>query len=315
MLTLLEQIDPKRTCVNVISKSGGTLETMSSFLVFRELLKKRCGKTFGTRIIATTDSEQGALHDLAQKEGYHTLNVPSNVGGRYSVLSAVGLFPALVMDVDIQAMQTGASSLVRTYIDHKDPGILCGAYAGMHVIGLEKGKQIHVLMTYVRRLDEFTKWVRQLVAESLGKRVNRRGRVIHTGPTPVASVGPEDQHSQLQLYSEGPFDKLITFINQETHRKDLKTPAVKSLPSPINTFGGKSFAKMLQLERAATAESLRLNGRPNGTIHLQKLDAAALGELFQFFEITVGLMGELMDVNAYDQPGVELSKQLMRKGM
>lgn len=310
---LMKSINPKKTCVNVISKSGGTLETMTSFLVFRDLLKKRNGKKFVSRIIATTDPEDGALNHLATKEGYHILPVPQNVGGRFSVLSAVGLFPSAAMGVDVSALLSGARSAVERFGAVSAAESAPCRYAALHTIGMQRRNQrIHVFMPYSSRLEQFTRWVRQLVAESLGKKTARDGKVVHEGPTPVAAVGPEDQHSQLQLYTEGPFDKLITFLSIQKFNQDIKTPETHGLHEAIDAFGERSFTTLMHLEQSATAESLRRNKRPNGTIEIKSLNAAALGELFLFFEISVALMGELLNVNAYNQPGVELSKSLMK---
>lgn len=314
---LIRTLDLKRTCVNVISKSGGTLETMVSFLVFRDLLIKRVGRrTFHKHIIATTDPQKGSLHDLSLQEGYEMLPVPNNVGGRFSVLSPVGLLPAVVSGIDIDALCEGARVFVKSFKDSDVSACASCRYAGLHVIGYEKRNlDTHVLMAYSNALSEFTTWVRQLVAESLGKRLNRKKKEIFTGPTPVAAIGPEDQHSQLQLYAEGPFNKLITFMEVGTFDHDLVTPDITVGDETIRAFGNKSFRTLIHTERAATAESLRRMKRPNGTITLNGLHERAMGEVIMMFEIAVALMGELMDVNAYDQPGVELSKQLMRESL
>jgi glucose-6-phosphate isomerase len=314
---LLASLNLKKTCVNVISKSGGTLETMSAFLVFRELLKKRLGKrTFRRRIIATTDPESGALYELAKKEKYDMLPIPMNVGGRFSVLSPVGMLPAAVAGMDTNALLGSARLFVDRFHELTVNECSCMRYAGLHFIGMEKRKQnIHILMPYAKKLEQFARWVRQLIAESLGKEQNRSGKTVHAGPTPVASVGPEDQHSQLQLYSEGPFDKLITFINVKNFLHDLRTPVVKDLDRKIGRFGNRSFETLIHIEQKATAEALKRQKRPNGTIEITRLDERAMGELFMFFELAVAVMGELMDVNAYNQPGVELSKELMRNAL
>jgi len=315
--SLLASLNLKKTCVNVISKSGGTLETMSSFLVFRDLLQKRIGKKkFNRHIVATTDPESGVLRELAKKEAYATLPIPTNVGGRWSVLSPVGIFPAAVSGVDTDMLLASARRCVDRFHELTVGECDCTQYAGLHAIGMGKRKQnIHVLMPYAKRLSEFAKWVRQLTAESLGKKTNRKGKTVFTGPTPVASIGPEDQHSQLQLYSEGPFDKLITFINVKNFSSDIRTPVSGNLDPGMKRFENKSFSKLIHIEQKATADSLKQLNRPNGTIEISSIDERSLGELFMFFEIAIALMGELLDVNAYNQPGVELSKKLMEKSL
>lgn len=305
---LLAGLDYKKTCVNIVSKSGGTVEPMTSFYFLRERLKKAVGaKQMPGHVIATTDASGGRLRALAESEGYATLDVPRNVGGRYSVLSSVGLFPAAAMGVDTNALLSGARAAVGAFNERSAGESSVCRYAGLHVLGAETRKQkIPVTMPYSARMGEFGRWVRQLVAESLGKRVNRRAKIVHAGVTPFDAVGPEDQHSQLQLWSEGPADKLITFIEVNRFREDVVAP---------RHAGGGSMTKLIHLERQTTAEALRRVGRPNGTLFVDRLDARAVGELILFFQLATALMGELLDVNAYDQPGVELMKKLLRKSL
>lgn len=314
---LLHSLDLKRTCVNVISKSGSTLETMTAFLVFRKALIDAVGrKNASSHIIATTDPEEGTLRDIARREGYTTLPIPANVGGRFSVLSAVGLLPAAAAGYRIADILSGARLILDRFHEESVGNSEILAYAGLHVLGMERRKQcIHVLMPYSVRLESFAKWVRQLVAESLGKKQNRRGDVVYAGPTPVVSIGPEDQHSQLQLYSEGPFDKIITFLETKRFDHALRTPMCDDAVQELAAFGGKRFQDLIHLERYATAESLRRDGRPNGTLLIDRIDERSLGALFMYFEIAVSIMGELMNVYAYTQPGVEASKRIMKEGM
>ncbi|HWQ99780.1 MAG TPA: glucose-6-phosphate isomerase [Candidatus Methylomirabilis sp.] len=312
---LLKRLNMKKTCVNVISKSGDTLETMAAFLVFRDRILKSVGPgRMPSHIVATTDEESGSLNELARKERYELLPVPMNVGGRFSVLSSVGLFPAAAIGIDTTLLLQGAKSFVEGFHECTPNECMSTRYAGLHVIGMERRDQrIHVTMPYATRLAWFAHWVRQLVAESLGKQTSRKGKTIHAGPTPVNAVGPEDQHSQMQLYNEGPFDKLITFIEVKRFNGDIRTPAAGTMGNAIARFGSRSFQDLIHLERRATAESLCRNMRPNATLTMDRIDARAMGELIMFWEIAVALMGELTDVNAYNQPGVELSKRIMRE--
>lgn len=311
---LLHSVDFKKTCINIVSKSGGTIEPMASFLLARDLLISANGaKKAFSKIIATTDPKEGALYDLAKKEGYGLLSVPSNVGGRFSVLSSVGLFPLLADGGDASKLLSGARYAAKKFAsspetDHCD----ISQYAGAHISLLSAGKSIHVLMPYVARLKSFGQWYRQLFAESLGKKQNRRNTDIFAGLTPVAALGPEDQHSQLQLYGEGPRDKTVTFIEAEGFERSLKTPHLEA-GEPIKGYGGIRMTDIIHAERAATAESLKRQGCPNDTIYIPMRDAESLGELIVFFEAAVAMMGELLDVNAFDQPGVELSKKLMKE--
>jgi glucose-6-phosphate isomerase len=316
ILDLLKSVNLKKTAVNVVSKSGGTMETMSAFLILRDRLKKAVGKKFAEHCIATTDPKKGVLREIAKTEGYRTLPIPSNVGGRFSVLTACGLYPAAAMGADIGKMLDGARLIARGFAAETPNQNAACRYAGLHVTGMKKrGQNIHVVMPYNARMGEFARWVRQLVAESLGKKKGRKGKTVFAGPTPVAALGPEDQHSQLQLYSEGPFDKLITMIGVARGEADVVIPRADDLPHGASRFGGHRLSDLITIERESTTESLRRNGRPTGTILLNRLDETSLGAIFMFFEITVALMAELLGVDAFDQPGVELSKKIMREKM
>ncbi len=316
LLRILNEVNLKKTCVNVVSKSGGTLEPMSAFLILRDRLKTQIGKRFAEHVIATTDPLDGVLRQIAIQEGYATLPIPKNVGGRFSVLSACGLFPAAAMGVDIASLLRGGREIADAFRGESSSVNAPSRYAGLHVIASRKrGQRIQVVMPYSASLGEFAKWVRQLVAESLGKKQTRSGRSVFEGVTPIAAVGPEDQHSQLQLYAEGPFDKTVTAIGVASTGRDMMVPRAAGLPDAVNRFSGHSLSSLLTIEREATMESLRRVHRPNGTIQIQSLDERSLGGLFQFYEIAVAMMGELLDVNAYDQPGVELSKRIMKEAM
>lgn len=311
---LLHSVDFKKTCVNIVSKSGGTIEPMSSFLIAREMLIKENGRKRGlAKIIATTDASTGALHDLAVKEGYQTLEVPSNVGGRFSVLSSVGLFPLLADGADAVKLLSGAKQTVKRFESIQSDDCDISLYAGIHAALLESGKSIHVLMPYIARLKSFGQWYRQLFAESLGKKMNRKEKEVFAGLTPISALGPEDQHSQLQMYGEGPRDKVVTFIEAEGFEANIKTPLIDSANDPIKGYGGIRMADIVHAERSATAESLKRQGCPNETFTIPIRSAESLGSLIIFFETAVAMMGELLDVNAFDQPGVELSKELMKR--
>ena len=301
----------KKTCVNIVSKSGGTLEPMSNFLIAREQLIKAVGKKkFARQIIATTDPESGSLRQMAIEEEYHLLSIPQNVGGRFSVMSAVGLFPAYLGGVDIDALQKGARDFVRGFEKNTIQNCVVSRYAGLHFLHYQnKQRSIHVLMAYSQAMREFTRWYRQLIAESLGKAHDKTGKQIFIGLTPVASIGPEDQHSQLQLYEEGPMDKLITFLGFEQFANDMIVPEYEGELTKIKKVSGFALKDAIRAEMIGTMESLKEGKRPVDAILLKQCDAYALGQLFLFFELATAVLGELLRVNAYDQPGVERSKQ------
>ncbi|TFG45883.1 MAG: glucose-6-phosphate isomerase [Gemmatimonadales bacterium] len=307
----LRRIDPRRVLVNVISKSGGTAETLAQYLVVRKWLDDALGGAASRHLVFTTDPERGALRELATSEGIATLEVPPDVGGRFSVLSPVGLLPAALVGIDIAALVAGAARAVATAEEGdllKNPAAL---FAALHwAADTQLGARVHVVMPYSDRLRDVAEWFRQLWAESLGKRVDREGQVVHTGPTPVASVGATDQHSQVQLFMEGPFDKLITFVTVADPGEDVLIPVLEGMPEEVACLGGRTLGELLQAEYEATSAALAQMGRMNSTIALSDLAAQSVGELLMFFQLATGYAGCWYGVNPFDQPGVELGKRL-----
>jgi glucose-6-phosphate isomerase len=298
------------TVFNVITKSGTTAETMSQFLMVRELLRRRKGCDPTRQIIVTTEPrpDKSLLCRIAQQEGYAMLPVPPNVGGRFSILSAVGLLSAAVDGVDIKTLLAGAAAMDRRCRSPKLPENPAALYAAaLYLLHTRKGKPITVLMPYCHALRALADWYCQLWAESLGKRDGLSARNIFSGPTPIASVGVTDQHSMMQLYQDGPFDKVITFI--EVAQPAKKQRICKGEVEPeLSYLAGRTFQDLLSAELAATRCALRDKQRPNCTIRIPRVDAATMGELLMFFEYAVTYAGMLYDVNAFDQPGVELGK-------
>jgi len=210
----------KTTVFNVISKSGETAETAAQFMIVRGLLRKRLGAGYAERIVATTDAAKGTLHEIAAAEGYTKLAVPDDVGGRFSVLSPVGLFSAAMTGIDIDELLAGAAGMkrhVETTPWRDNPACILAAIKSLAFA--VKGKHTHVMMPYSNRLLGLADWYRQLWAESLGKQFSRDGREVFVGPTPVRALGTTDQHSQVQLYREGPNDKLVVFLEVLGHER------------------------------------------------------------------------------------------------
>jgi len=294
------------TAVIMVSKSGNTVEQLAAFLIACEHLKEAVGDKYAEHVVAITDPEKGTMRELSDKEGFVTLPIPSAVGGRFSVFSAVGLFPLALVGVDIRGLLAGGRATLEEYRE------LALEYAAMQHVAYWQGERIQVLMPYVYALREVGFWFRQLWAESLGKAQNLAGETINVGPTPIAALGPTDQHSQVQLYREGPADKTFTFITVQEWPKDLKIPeSIPDLPA-LSYLKGQSLAHILQAEYAGTEEALREVGRPTATIELDRLDAWHLGSLILFFELATAYAGSLFSINPYDQPGVERGKQITR---
>lgn len=311
---ILKTINWKKTVVNIISKSGDTVEPMSAFLIARERLKKAVGPKFASQIVATTDASGGTLRAWAEKEGYRLLVVPRNVGGRFSVFSDVALFPAAFAGIPIHELLAGAADQIRSFEKEPLEMQIAAQYASLHNEWyLRYRHSAFVLMPYAARLELVGKWYRQLIAESLGKARNRRGVLVETGPTPIAALGATDQHSQIQLYMEGPRDKVVTFIEIEQFASKLRVGKLPAMSSSLQHLENRPLQDLIHAERRATADALTSQRRPNGTLFLPKLDAYHLGALMQMFMLATAYLGEFMDVNAYDQPGVEEGKRRFRE--
>ncbi len=294
-----------KTLFNVVSKSGQTAETACQFLVVHDLLCRKLGRDEAARhIVATTDLASGTLRSTADQEGFDTLPVPDGVGGRFSVLSAVGLFPAALIGIDTAALLRGAADMdkvVQSTSLRRNPA---AQYAAINYLCYQRGQTINVMMPYSNALYSMADWFRQLWAESLGK--SRRGR--HVGPTPVKALGATDQHSQVQLYREGPDDKLITFLRVDNPRSDLRIPG-SSDPS-LNYLKGHSVHDLLLAEQHATELALTHSGRPCVTVRFPEISAYTIGQFIMLMEAATTFTGMLLNVNPYDQPGVELGKQI-----
>ena len=308
----LRRIDARRVFVNVISKSGGTAETLAQYLVVRGWLDEALGQDAAVRHVAfTTDPTKGPLRAIAEREGIAALEIPAAVGGRYSVLTPVGLLPAALVGIDVAGLVAGAKRALERAEAAELQDNPAGLYAALHwAADAWLGAKIHVLMPYSDRLKEFAAWYAQLWAESLGKRLDRRGEVVHAGPTPLGAIGATDQHSQAQLFMEGPFDKLVSFIRVEHAEEDIRIPSREGLPEELAYLPGHSMGELLLSEQEATSAALARMGRMNLTLSLPALTAEAVGELIMFFQLATGFAGAWYGVNPFDQPGVELGKRL-----
>ncbi len=305
---LLDRLDLRKALFVVISKSGSTAETMAQYLVARERvgLVVEPEKLRG-HFLFITDPEKGALRRLAEAEDIPTLPVPANVGGRFSVLAPVGLLPAAVCGIDIEALLDGAAEMEAACRDAALATNPAGALATvLWAADTELGHPIHVLMAYADRLRAFTLWFQQLWAESLGK-VKGEG---HVGPTPLPAVGATDQHAQVQLFMEGPRDKIVVFLAVDPPAADVTIPDLHPSVEQLAYLGGHTLGELLDVERRATTEALRLGARPSVTLELGAADAHTLGALIMLFELATVYAGALYGVDPLDQPGVELGKRL-----
>jgi len=302
----LEQLPLASTRFVAISKSGGTAETLMQIAaVLAALQAAKCNPHdhfIGISEPVKPDKANG-LRDLLKPHDVPILDHDPGVGGRFSVLSNVGLLPAAVCGLDIGAIRAGAGAALAPVLDSKKPQDVPAAVGAALSIAI--GKPITVMMAYADRLDRFTKWFVQLWAESLGK----DGK----GTTPIAALGPVDQHSQLQLYIAGPRDKLFTILTVGSAGRGPRIDAALAERAHEPGLGGKTVGDLVAAQGRATAETLAKNGCPVRTIHLDKLDEAALGELLMHFMLETIIAAHLLGVDPFDQPAVEEGKVLAKK--
>ena len=307
--TLLAALKPEETLVNVITKSGDTAETMASFLVLRKWLIDALGEDgYRRRMLATTSASHGALRRIADQDRLESFEIPEGVGGRFSVLTPVGLLPAALVGMDIEGLLAGAGDMDRRLASgslEKNPAYL---EAVLHCLGYGQGRKISVMFAYADRLYGLADWYRQLWAESLGKRVDLEGGIGRVGPTPVKALGVTDQHSQVQLYREGPDDKIFTFLRVKSFADPVPIPAAFADDAAVSYLGGHSLGELFQAEEEATEVALAMEGRPVTSVTFPAVGAREAGEFFHFFEAATVAAGALLRINPLDQPGVEEGK-------
>lgn len=309
--SVLDFINLKKTIFNVVTKSGTTAETLSQFLIIRQVLTERIGQeALKERLVVTTSSRKGSLKALSEEEGYPLLPIPERVGGRFSVLSPVGLFPAAMAGIDIVELLAGAR-----YMDERckpsqlwqNPAYLSGV---LHYLAdVRKGLNIVVMMPYSDALFHVAYWFRQLWAESLGKAQTTSGAAVNVGQTPIVALGVTDQHSQLQLYLEGPFNKLITFLVVENFGGTTPIPPPVEQSEELSYLGGHSLEELMKVEAQATQFALAQAGRSNIRLTIPEMNPFTIGQLLFLLEVQTVFTSGLYDINPMDQPGVEASKQ------
>ncbi len=309
MKELLDVIDVKKTCFNVISKSGATSETMAQYLIISDLLRK-AGVDVKDHVIFTTDASRGNLVKISKElGGVKSFVLGDGVGGRFSELSPVGLLPAAVLGIDIKAMLKGAAYMDRICKINdlrKNPALLA---ATLQFIAMSEGKNIGVLMPYSDNLRYVSDWYAQLWAESLGKNETLAGKPCNVGQTPVKALGVTDQHSQVQLYTEGPYDKVVTFLSVGSYKEKSPIPhGCENIPD-VSFLGGHTMEELIQAENKATAYALTKAGRLNYTINLPEVNEFTLGQLLFFFELQTAYAGAMFNINTFNQPGVEAGKK------
>jgi len=307
---VVDLIAPKirKTILNVVSKSGETAETASQFILFRDLLQQKLGKKYKENILATTDAAGGTLREIATAEGYRTLVVPDGVGGRFSVMSAVGLFSAAMCGIDVDAVLEGAADMDKRLKDGdvlKNPAAMIAA---INYLLDQKGKVMSVMMPYSTSLYSLADWFRQLWAQSLGKQNGLKRKNVYAGQTPIKALGTTDQHSQVQLYREGPNDKVFTFLEVERYATKLAIPSTMKDVKSLDYLAGSNFQTLINSEKLGTEYALLESQRPTMSVLFPQISPQTVGQFFYLYEVAVSYMGGLMEINTYDQPAVQLGK-------
>lgn len=306
---MLEVCDPRKTLYNIITKSGSTAETMSTFLLIRSLLRKIVGNSWADHVVITTDARKGDLRSIADEEKITSFIVPDGVGGRFSALTPVGLLPAACAGIDIADLLSGAADMDRRLSAvpcMENPAYLYAMY--QYLLYRDRGKVMSVMMPYSSRLFGLADWYRQLWAESLGKRKDLRGNDVFVGPTPIKALGVTDQHSQVQLYIEGPFDKVFTILRVEKFEHELPMEPAYENKSSLRYLGGRSMAELMEAERQGTVYALTQNGRPNLTVTFPEVSPHTVGQFMYAMEMATVFSGGLYGIDPLDQPGVEAGK-------
>ena len=303
---LLGRLRLERTLFIVTSKSGGTAETMAQFLVVHDRITA-AKLDVSKQMVFVTDPKQGALRPLADRLKVPALDIPPNIGGRFSVLTPVGTLPAALIGIDVKSLLAGAAEMAKRCASSDLSSNPAGVYAMLQWIAdTHLRKSIAVFMPYSDPLRDFASWFVQLWAESLGK---KRKDGTSVGSTPLPALGATDQHAQVQLFMEGPADKTVTFVAVKERLTDVKIPAGFPDVKELGYLGGHTLGELIDIEQRATAGALAKRGRPNMTIQLDRVDAAHVGELMMFLEIATAYAGQLYGIDAFDQPGVEMGKQ------
>jgi len=297
--------------INVISKSGATLETAANFEILRSGLSTL--KTKGKLTIVATTDEGSALESLARRRGYATLSIPQNVGGRYSVFSSVGLFPLALMGVDLKALLSGAQSMrARCLSDDlaKNPAAQLAALVHAHA---QAGRRIHDHFIFSQSLVGAGHWYRQLMGESVGKEQDQSGMVVRAGITPTVSAGTVDLHSMAQLYLGGPDDKFYRFISVARPSADPKTPRDEELEQLVPHASGQKMSSLMDAILYGTQSAFAAKNLPYVDLRLPDTSERSIGALLQMEMIEMMLLAYLMNVNAFDQPAVEAYKKETRR--
>jgi glucose-6-phosphate isomerase len=310
---LFDVIDPKKTFFNFVSKSGSTPETAAMLKIMWKKIEASCGREkAGEHVALTTDRETGSFRAMVNRLGLMSFPVPGNVSGRFTILSAAGLFAAACIGINIDELLKGAAfmdSLCASENVWRNPAYMM---AVLHYLSdVKSGRKNTVFMPYAPELEGITAWFSQMWAESTGKRLSKDGRVVNTGLTPVAARGPADQHSQLQLYMEGPDDKTVNFIRVHKKWRDEKVPAAPPGEDGNSYLAGRSMSELMQAGLDSARAGLALCQRPSLTLNIPEISEFTVGQLVYMLEAQAAFLVELYGISAADKPGVELGREIV----
>ena len=303
---LLNKVNLKKTMFNVVTKSGTTVEILTMFAVVLEKLQKELGEDYFVNLVVTTEKDN-VLWKFCQERNIKTFEVPKGVGGRYSVLCPVGLLPCAVMGLDLQKMLFGAKQVLENFKQQEGSKNICYVSALINYSYITNGKKEIVLLPYSNRLNRMTDFYIQLLSESLGKEKSLSGKANKIFFTPSKAEGVTYQHSLLQMYQEGSKDRLFCFINLTKHNEDIKIPKFKD--ANLDKYLPKTMVSLMKEEQIGSSLAYKKAGHPSYELIVPVLNEENIGALLFYFELTTALMAELMNVNGYDQPGVEMQKK------
>ncbi len=319
---VMELCPPEKTLYNAISKSGETAETMCQLLIIlKELENSISPEKIKEHLVITTspkgeNAPKSLLHPIAEKYGTIQFEIPLNVGGRFSVFSPVGLFPASLLGFDIDALAEGCAEMDNICSNPSFENNPAYQFAGTHyILDKNKGKKISVMMPYSDRLKDIADWYCQLWAESLGKKNDIDGNEIFNGQTPVKALGVTDQHSQIQLYREGPNDKIINMVLVKNFGEDLPVPKILDEIPELEYIRGQSMGDLLHAEFQGTKDALTLSQRPVVLLQMEEISEYTVAQLLYMLEVATAMAGKLYKINAFNQPGVEEGKKIARRLM
>jgi glucose-6-phosphate isomerase len=309
---VLNRVDFKHTKFHFASKSGDTAETLATFLVVLHILKNRLGKKYKENLVISTNKTKGFLRRFAETEGIEAFEIPEGIAGRFSVFTSACLLPIAVFGVDIGQLISGAISMDKlcSKADARENIAYLPAVIN-YLLDAKKGKNILVTMPYAGALVRVVDWFGQIWAESLGKRFGLDGKEVFSGQTPVRALGTTDQHSQIQLYNEGPNNKVIAFIEVEKWENDIDTPQIFENEKSVEILQGRTLGEIMKAAKYGTEFALTQNRRPNYTLKFDRISPKTLGELLFMFQMETVFAGMLYNVNPFDQPGVDAGKRAM----